>query len=58
MKTVAEPPAFRREVGPHVLVSDIETIANDILDDAVKVVADEAAAIADGDRAGVLYLWV
>ena len=44
-------------VGPHALVSDIETIANDILDDAVKVVANEAAATADGDRAGVLYLW-
>ena len=44
-------------VGPFAIIADIETIANDILDDAVKVVADEAAATADGDRAGVLYLF-
>ena len=37
--------------------------ANDRVDfdivhqDVVKVVANQAAAIADGDRAGVLYLW-
>ena len=44
-------------IGPFALVSDIESITNDILDDAVQVVDDEAAAIADGDTGGVLYLF-
>ena len=44
-------------VGPFATIADIERIANDVLDDATKPVADEAAAIADGDRMGVLYLF-
>ena len=43
-------------VGPFAKISDVETIANDILDDAVKAVNNEAAAMAD-DRMGVLFLF-
>ena len=44
-------------IGPFATIADIETIANDILDDAVESVADEAAALTHGDLMGVLYLW-
>ena len=44
-------------IGPFATIADIETIANDILDDAVESVADEAAAFTHGDLMGVLYLW-
>ena len=44
-------------VGPFATVSGVETLVDDILDNFVRVVADEAAAIADGDLDGVLYLF-
>ena len=44
-------------IGPFAIVSDIETSVNDILDDFVQVVDDEAAAIAAGDTGGILYLF-
>ena len=44
-------------VGPFATVSGVQTLVDEILDNFVRVVADEAAAIADGDHAGVLYLF-
>lgn len=43
-------------IGPYATIADIETIANNILDDAVDPVANEAAAMAL-DLTGVLYLF-
>ena len=44
-------------VGPFATVGGVQTLVDEILDNFVRVVADEAAAITDGDHDGVLYLF-